>query len=85
MTFERTHTQYKLPVVPRTDIEAQQERVEVELLRLAELTRDPVAERIQREERARKAAQVAFDKQSVRGIPARMLVAFWRMIREVRG
>lgn len=83
--FERTHTQYKLPVVPRTADEVEQELAEVELLRLAELTRDPVSERIQREERARKAAQVAFDKGTVRGIPAKMLVAFWQMVREVRG
>lgn len=81
--FERTCTNYKLPVVPRTSEARETELVEVELLRQAEgLT--PKEEDYVAKRRALASAQKALDKEpSIAKMPFRLAKSFFDMIREV--
>lgn len=87
--FDRRITSYKLAPVPRTPDELEAELHEVAMLREAEALRitleDSKRIRLRNEARALQAAQEAFDKrQSVRGIPARLVRSLVELVREVR-
>lgn len=87
--FDRRITSYRLTPVPRTPDELEQELHEVAMLREAEALRITLEDsrqiRLRNEAKALAAAQEAFDKrQSVRGIPARLVRSLVGLLREVR-